>query len=85
MIGDFIARKHGTQKIVLCPSISLTDSAGDLRRHRVPGTGDEDLQRGGGFSLAKADVMRRAMGKKDKNLMAAMKKEFVDGAVAAGS
>jgi DNA polymerase-3 subunit alpha len=34
-----------------------------------------------GFTLAKADLMRRAMGKKDKNAMADLKKEFVDGAV----
>ncbi|HUI65959.1 MAG TPA: OB-fold nucleic acid binding domain-containing protein, partial [Bacteroidota bacterium] len=33
-------------------------------------------------TLAKADLMRRAMGKKDKALMSAMKKEFVDGAKA---
>jgi len=38
-----------------------------------------------GFTLAKADLMRRAMGKKDKNLMAALKKEFTDGAAALGT
>ena len=38
-----------------------------------------------GFTLAKADLMRRAMGKKDKALMAAMKKEFIDGAAALGT
>ncbi|HWP81277.1 MAG TPA: DNA polymerase III subunit alpha [Bacteroidota bacterium] len=37
-----------------------------------------------GFSLAKADLMRRAMGKKDKALMAEQKKEFVNGAVQNG-
>jgi len=30
-----------------------------------------------GLSLAKADLMRRAMGKKDKDLMAQLKKEFL--------
>ncbi len=39
----------------------------------------------GGLTLAKADLMRRAMGKKDKALMADMKKEFVDGAVKLGT
>ena len=34
-----------------------------------------------GFTLAQADVMRRAMGKKDKVLMAEQKKLFVEGAV----
>ncbi len=33
-----------------------------------------------GFTLAQADVMRRAMGKKDKVLMAEQKKLFVEGA-----
>ena len=33
-----------------------------------------------GFTLAQADVMRRAMGKKDKVLMAEQKKQFVEGA-----
>lgn len=33
-----------------------------------------------GFTLAQADMMRRAMGKKDKVLMAEQKKLFVDGA-----
>ncbi len=34
-----------------------------------------------GFTLAQADMMRRAMGKKDKVLMAEQKKLFVEGAV----
>jgi len=32
-----------------------------------------------GFSLGKADILRRAMGKKDRDAMAAMKVEFVEG------
>jgi DNA polymerase-3 subunit alpha len=34
----------------------------------------------GGFSLGKADIMRRAMGKKKVKVMAEMKQEFMDGA-----
>ncbi len=34
-----------------------------------------------GFTLAQADMMRRAMGKKDKALMAEQKKLFVEGAI----
>ncbi|HLX13565.1 MAG TPA: DNA polymerase III subunit alpha, partial [Bacteroidota bacterium] len=37
-----------------------------------------------GFTLAKADLMRRAMGKKDKELMAKQKVEFIAGAIAKG-
>jgi DNA polymerase-3 subunit alpha len=38
----------------------------------------------GGYSLGKADVLRRAMGKKDKAAMAQQQAEFVQGAVANG-
>ena len=38
----------------------------------------------GGLSLSQADLLRRAMGKKDKELMAKQKKEFVDGAIKNG-
>ncbi len=37
-----------------------------------------------GFTLGKADVLRRAMGKKDAKAMASMHKEFLDGAEAQG-
>jgi len=37
-----------------------------------------------GFSLGKADVLRRAMGKKDAKAMASMKVEFMDGTAAKG-
>ena len=35
----------------------------------------------GGFSLGQADIMRRAMGKKKKNIMEEMKNKFISGAV----
>jgi len=37
-----------------------------------------------GFSLGKADILRRAMGKKDAKAMAGMKVEFMEGSAAAG-
>lgn len=37
-----------------------------------------------GFSLSKADVLRKAMSKKTPRLMATMKNDFIDGAVAKG-
>ncbi|MCW5946538.1 MAG: DNA polymerase III subunit alpha [Fimbriimonadales bacterium] len=37
-----------------------------------------------GFSLGKADILRRAMGKKDKKLLDSMKVEFVEGAAKNG-
>ena len=38
----------------------------------------------GGYTLGQADLLRRAMGKKDKNEMAAQQRKFVEGAVAKG-
>jgi DNA polymerase III subunit alpha len=84
MIGDFIGRKHGTQSIAYVhPHLEeiLKETYGVIvYQEQVMKICSEIA----GFSLAKADVMRRAMGKKDKNMMAATKKEFVDGAVGRG-
>ena len=38
----------------------------------------------GGFSMGEADILRRAMGKKNPELMAEQRKKFVDGALARG-
>ncbi len=85
MIGDFIARKHGQQQVShLHPKLETTlkETYGVIvYQEQVMKIASEVA----GFSLAKADLMRRAMGKKDKNLMAEMKKEFVDGAVGLGT
>jgi DNA polymerase-3 subunit alpha len=85
MIGDFIARKHGTQKIThIHPKLEpiLNETYGIIvYQEQVMKIASEIA----GFTLAKADLMRRAMGKKDKALMAAMKKEFIDGAAALGT
>ncbi len=84
MIGDFIERKHGRQKIeYLHPKLedSLKETYGVIVYQEQVMRIASDV---GGFTLAKADLMRRAMGKKDKNLMAEMKKEFVDGGVKNG-
>ena len=85
MIGDFIARKHGTQKITyIHPKLEsiLNETYGIIvYQEQVMKIASEIA----GFTLAKADLMRRAMGKKDKVLMAAMKKEFIDGAAGLGT
>ncbi len=80
MIGDFIARKHGTQQITsLHPKLDsiLKETYGVIvYQEQVMKIASEVA----GFSLSKADLMRRAMGKKDARAMADMKKEFVEGA-----
>jgi DNA polymerase-3 subunit alpha len=80
MIGDFIARKHGTQAIsYLHEKLEpvLRETYGVIVYQEQVMKIASDIA---GFSLAKADLMRRAMGKKDKQAMAALKKEFVEGA-----
>ncbi|HTY57853.1 MAG TPA: DNA polymerase III subunit alpha, partial [Bacteroidota bacterium] len=85
MIGDFIARKHGTQKITYVhPKLEpiLKETYGIIvYQEQVMKIASEVA----GFTLAKADLMRRAMGKKDKAMMASMKKEFIDGAASLGT
>ncbi|HEX9828834.1 MAG TPA: DNA polymerase III subunit alpha, partial [Bacteroidota bacterium] len=84
MINDFIARKHGVQKIeYIHPKLEeiLKETYGIIvYQEQVMKIASEVA----GFSLAKADLMRRAMGKKDKGLMAEQKKEFVSGALQKG-
>lgn len=84
MIGDFIERKHGRAHITYLHSKLepiLKETYGVIvYQEQVIKIASEI----GGLTLAKADLMRRAMGKKDKDLMAKMKKEFVDGAVQSG-
>lgn len=84
MIDDFIARKQGRAKITyLHPDLEpiLKDTYGIIvYQEQVM----QIVSAIGGFSLAKADLMRRAMGKKQKTTMFDLKKEFLDGAVAKG-
>jgi DNA polymerase III subunit alpha len=84
MIGDFIDRKHGLQPITyLHPLLEhiLKETYGVIVYQEQVMKIASDLA---GFSLAKADNMRRAMGKKDKNAMAGLMKEFVEGCVSKG-
>lgn len=83
-IPDFIDRKHGRKTIeYLHPKLedTLRETYGVIVYQEQVIKIASDIA---GFSLAKADMMRRAMGKKDKNLMAEQKKEFVQGAVEQG-
>lgn len=80
-IPDFIDRKHGRKKIEYIHARLeqiLKETYGVIvYQEQVMKIASEI----GGLSLAQADLLRRAMGKKDKVLMAKQKKEFVEGAV----
>ncbi|HEX9006906.1 MAG TPA: DNA polymerase III subunit alpha, partial [Bacteroidota bacterium] len=84
MVGDFIDRKNGRAQIAyLHPKLEpiLKETYGVIvYQEQVMKIASEVA----GFSLAKADMMRRAMGKKDKNLMATVKGEFIKGSTQRG-
>jgi DNA polymerase-3 subunit alpha len=84
MIDDFIDRKQGRKPITyLHPLMEpiLVDTYGIIvYQEQVM----QIAHRVAGFSLAKADLMRKAMGKKQKDTMESLQKEFVEGAVKNG-
>ena len=83
MIDDFIERKWGRRAVEYDAAGAGADAAGDAGRHRVSGAGDADLERASaGYSLGEADLLRRAMGKKDPAEMAKQRDTFMAGAAA---
>ena len=80
-IPEFINRKHGKSKITYVHNSLeniLNETYGIIvYQEQVMQVCSEV----GGFTLAEADLMRRAMGKKKKNLMASFKVKFIEGAV----
>ncbi len=80
MVDDFINRKHGKEPIVyMFPELEpiLRSTYGTIvYQEQVM----QIVQRIGGFSLGEADLIRRAMGKKNEKIMADNKVRFVEGA-----
>ncbi|NUN08175.1 MAG: DNA polymerase III subunit alpha [Ignavibacteriaceae bacterium] len=83
-INDFIARKFGKKKIeYLIPELEpiLKETYGIIvYQEQVIQIANQI----GGMSLAEADLLRRAMGKKDENEMKRQKIKFVSGAAGKG-
>ncbi|MDZ7765259.1 MAG: DNA polymerase III subunit alpha [Melioribacteraceae bacterium] len=80
-IDDFIARKHGKRKIeylhdVLKPILEETYGIIVYQEQVI-----QIANRVAGMSLAEADILRRAMGKKDTKAMKEQRKKFIEGAV----
>ena len=82
MVDDFIARKHGRARIeyphpslerILKPTYGVI-----LYQEQVM----QIAQLLAGYSLGKADLLRRAMGKKKPEEMASLREGFISGAVA---
>ncbi|MFT4567427.1 MAG: DNA polymerase-3 subunit alpha [Saprospiraceae bacterium] len=83
-IPSFIARKHGTEEIVY-PHVWLTDILKPTNGIMV--YQEQIMQTAqimADYSLGKADMLRRAMGKKKLSEMERHRKIFTDGAVAKG-
>jgi DNA polymerase III subunit alpha len=82
MIDDFIARKQGKKKVTYdLPELReiLEETYGViLYQEQVM----QIANRLAGFSLGEADILRRAMGKKDREEMAAQRDKFLTGCAA---
>jgi len=82
MIDDFIARKHGKKKVaydLTALEEILSETYGViLYQEQVM----QIANRLAGFSLGEADILRRAMGKKKREEMAAQKEKFLSGCAA---
>jgi len=84
MVTDFIERKHGRRKIeLLHPGLEpiLRETYGVILYQEQVMRIVSDLA---GFTLGQADLVRKAMGKKKKEVMDAQRSKFVDGAAARG-
>ncbi|MBX2891156.1 MAG: DNA polymerase III subunit alpha [Saprospiraceae bacterium] len=83
-IPDFIARKHGRQQV----TYDLPDMEEYLKDTFGICVYQEQImllsQKLAGFSKGDADVLRKAMGKKQKAVLDKMKGQFIEGAVAKG-
>jgi DNA polymerase-3 subunit alpha len=81
-IPQYISRKHGREKVVY----DLDDMQEHLEETYGITVYQEQVmllsQKIAGFSKGDADVLRKAMGKKQKSVLDKMKKQFIDGAVA---
>ncbi|MBT1073029.1 DNA polymerase III subunit alpha [Pelotalea chapellei] len=80
MVDDFIERKHGRQKVIYdLPQLEpiLKDTYGVIVYQEQVMQISRTLA---GYSLGRADLLRRAMGKKDPVVMAKEKEPFLAGA-----
>src|SRR5213078_5047865 len=84
MVDDFIERKHGRKRVEYDhPTLEpiLKDTYGVIVYQEQVMQISSALA---GYSLGQADLLRRAMGKKKKEVMEKEKKGFLDGAAKQG-
>ncbi|MDO9557357.1 MAG: DNA polymerase III subunit alpha [Coriobacteriia bacterium] len=81
MVKDFVERKHGRQKVVYYDDRIkhiLEETYGTMVYQEQVMRLSMDMA---GFSAGKAEKLRKAMGKKKQEIIDALRKEFVEGAV----
>jgi len=79
MTDDYVERRNGTRKVTY-PHPSLKDVLEDT--YGLPIYQDQIMLMAralAGFTLAEADILRKAMGKKDEALMASLREKFIAG------
>lgn len=84
-IPDYIERKHGKQKIeYIIPQLEpiLKNTQGIMIYQEQLMKVAQEIA---GFTLGEADVLRKAVGKKIKELLDAQEKKFIDGCVKSGA
>ena len=75
---EYIARKHGQSSVVqLHPKLNMGHQGLPLYQEDILQLA-KDLA---GFTLARADVLRKAIGKKEKKTFEELKEEFIDGCI----
>ncbi|HXI11992.1 MAG TPA: DNA polymerase III subunit alpha [Thermoanaerobaculia bacterium] len=84
MVDEFVKRKNGTSKsryMVPAMKVILEETYGVIvYQEQVM----QIAQAVAGFSLGQADLLRKAMGKKDRQIMEEQRERFVDGALSLG-
>ena len=78
-IPDYAKGKQDPEFGPLPRSAPARDHRGDPRLRHLPGAADGDRPQMAGFSPAEADDLRKAIGKKKRDLMATMKDKFMEG------
>ena len=85
---EYVERKHGRRpRDPIHPELAESladDPRRHLRRHRLPGAGDGGRPEGGRLHPGQADLLRRAMGKKKKEILDKEFAPFAEGMRANG-
>ncbi len=84
VVDDYIARRHGRVEVKYeLPQLEpiLADTCGVIAYQEQVMRLASDLA---GFTMGEADLLRKAMGKKDPAVMQAQRQRFIDGCVARG-